>query len=119
MFKKKDPIFWWGWGVFALGMILYAVTEMDIFMVTIVIAFLLRPTLASMGLAKKYEDERELSIHFKSGNIAFLVVMIACVFYAAVSKTEKDFTAEMFYTVIIIGLATKGFVYVIMSKNFR
>ena len=119
MFKKKDPIFWWSWSVFALGVIALAITEMDIFLVLIVVAFLLRPTLASAGMIKKYTDERELSINFRSGNLAFFVMMVACVFMAAKLRAEDDHAYEMFYMIIILGMTAKGLFYVLMNKNFR
>lgn len=119
MFKKKDPIFWWAWGIFALALILIAITQLDIFLVLVVVAFLLRPTLASLGMAKKYIDERDLSLNFRSGNIAFFVMMVACVFFAAKLKAEDNNVGEMFYMVIMIGLVAKGLVYTLMSKKFR
>ncbi|MCK4979652.1 MAG: hypothetical protein KAS62_04605, partial [Candidatus Delongbacteria bacterium] len=119
MFKKKDPIFWWAWGIFALALILIAITQLDIFLVLVVVAFLLRPTLASLRMAKKYIDERDLSLNFRSGNIAFFVMMIACVFFAAKLKAEDNSIGEMFYMVIMIGLVAKGLVYTLMSKKFR
>jgi hypothetical protein len=50
---KKDPIFWWACGIFILVLALYAVTQYDAILMLIVFAYLLRPTLASLGLAKK------------------------------------------------------------------
>ena len=119
MFKKKDPIFWWAWGIFALALILIAITQLDIFLVLVVVAFLLRPTLASLGMTKKYIDERDLSLNFRSGNIAFFVMMVACVFFAAKLKAEDNSIGEMFYMVIMIGLVAKGLAYTLMSKKFR
>ena len=119
MFKKKDPIFWWTWSIFTLTLVLFTLTGMDIFLVLIVIAFLLRPTLASVGMIKKYTDERELSINFRSGNLAFFVMMVACVFMAAKLRAEDDHAYEMFYMIIILGMTAKALFYVLMTKNFR
>lgn len=119
MIKKKDPVFWWTWGIFTTGLVLFAVTQMDIFFILIVIAFLMKPTLASVGMLKKYTDERELSINFRSGNIAFFVLMIACVFMAAKLRAENDHAYEMIYMIIVLGLVTKALVYILMAKDFR
>jgi len=104
---KKDPIFWWATGIFALALILFAITQNDFFLLTLlVLAYLLRPTLASLGLAKKYVDERQLSLHYRSSNIAFFVMMVACAFLAAKLRAENNHIGEMFYMVMAIGIAT-------------
>jgi hypothetical protein len=119
MMNKKDSVFIWTWGVFVLSLVLFAFTESDVFLVLVVAAFMLRPTLASVGLLKKSVDERELSINFRSGNVAFFVMLLACVFMAAVLRAEKNHAYEMFYMVIAVGLVSKGLIYILMSKNFR
>ena len=92
---------------------------MDIFFILLIAAYLLRPTLASLGLARKYVDERELSIQYRSSNIAFFVMMVACVFFAAILKAENNHTGEMFYMVILIGIVAKALFSILSSKNFR
>jgi len=116
---KKNPIFWWASGIFVLGLILYGVTQMDIFLVLPVFAYLLRPTLASFGLAKKYVDERQMSLNYRSSNIAFFVMMIVCTYFAAKLRAEGNSNAEMFYEVIFIGIAAKAVFNVLLKKNFR
>ena len=70
---KKNPIFWWASGIFVLGLILFAITQNQIFILAFIIAaYLLRPTLASLGIAKKYVDERQLNLNYRSSNIAFI-----------------------------------------------
>ncbi len=117
--NRIDPVMWWTWGVFTLSLILFAFTGSDVFLVLVVTAFLLKPTLASAGMLKKYVDEREMSINFRSGNLAFFVMMLACVFMAAILRSQDDNASEMFYMVIIIGIVAKGLLYILMSKNFR
>lgn len=117
--NKKDPIFWWASGVFVLGLILYAITQIDIFFILLIAAYMLRPTLASLGLAGKYVDERELSIQYRSSNIAFFVMMIACVIFAAILKADNNHAGQMFNMVILIGIVAKALFSVLSSKNFR
>jgi hypothetical protein len=116
---KKDPIFWWASGIFVLALILFAITQIDTFLALMVLAYLLRPTLASLGMAKKYVDERQLSLNYRSSNIAFFVMMVACVFFAAKLRAENNHLSEMFYMVIVIGIVAKALFNVLLSKNFR
>lgn len=116
---KRDPIFWWASGIFILALVLFAITQVDTFLALIVLAYLLRPTLASLGLAKGYVDERQLSLSYRSGNIAFFVMMAACVFFAAKLRAEGNHTGEMFYMVIVIGVVAKALLNVLLGKNFR
>ena len=73
---KRDPIFWWASGIFILVLALFAITQYDVLLMLIVFAYLLRPALASFGLAKKYVDERQMSLNYRSSNIAFVVTII-------------------------------------------
>ncbi len=116
---KKNPIFWWASIIFVLGLILVAVTQNQIFLAFIIAAYLLRPTLASLGLVKKHVDERQLSLNYRSSNIAFFVMMIVCVYFAAKLQAEESEYAEMFYTVILVGMAFKALFNVLLKKNFR
>ena len=117
---KKNPIFWWASSIFVLGLILFAITQNQIFLIGfIVVAYLLRPTLASLGMANKYVDERQISLNYRSSNIAFFVMMVACVFFAGYLIAENNHTGEIFYMVIVIGIATKALFNLLLSKNFR
>lgn len=117
--RKRDPIFWWASGIFILALVLFAITQVDTFLALMVLAYLLRPTLASLGLAKKYVDERQLSLNYRSGNIAFFVMMVACVYFAAKLRADNNHTGEMFYMVIVIGVVAKALFNVLLGKNFR
>ncbi|MBC8385603.1 MAG: hypothetical protein H8E57_08830 [Candidatus Cloacimonetes bacterium] len=117
---KKNPIFRWASCIFILGLILFAITKrQSILLSFIVLAYLLRPTLASFGIAKKYVDERQMSLNYRSGNIAFFVMMFACIFFAAKLEAENNPIGEMFYLVIVIGIAAKALFNVLLYKNFR
>lgn len=116
---KRDPIFWWASGIFVLALVLFAITQVDTFLALIVVAYLLRPTLASMGIARKYVDERQLSLNYRSGNIAFFVMMVTCIIFAAKLRAENDHTGEMFYMVIVIGAVAKALFNILLTKSFR
>ncbi|MEN8191829.1 MAG: hypothetical protein ABFS12_03365 [Bacteroidota bacterium] len=116
---KKDPIFWWASGIFVLVLVLYAITQNDVILMLIVFSYLLRPTLASLGLAKKFVDERQISLNYRSSNIAFAVTIIACIFMSAKLRAENNDAAEMFFLVIILGIVAKALFNVLLTKNFR
>ena len=119
MLRKKDRIFWWATGIFVLAVVMAAVTKEQLWLALMIASYLLRPTLASLGLAKHSVDERQMSIQYRSGNIAFAVMMITAVILAAVLSSQGDESWEMFNVVIIVGLATKALFNVLLTKNYR
>ena len=116
---RKEPIFWWATGIFVLALALFAVTQNQFWLALMIGSYLLRPTLASLGVAKRYVDERQLSIHYRSGNIGFAVTLIMCVLYAVKLGAENNHDFELFASAIIVGLAAKALFNVILVKNFR
>ena len=116
---KKDPIFWWASGIFIFVLILYAVIQYDVLLMLIVFAYLLRPTLASLGLIKKSVDEREMSLNYRSSNIAFVITIIACILMSAKLRSENNDAAEMFFLVIVVGMVAKALFNVLLTKDFR
>lgn len=116
---KKDPIFWWATGIFVLALALFAITQNQFWLALMIGSYLLRPTLASLGFAKRHVDERQLSIHYRSGNIGFAVTIIMCVIFAIKLGAENNHDFELFAAAIIIGLAAKALFNVILIKNIR
>jgi len=116
---KKDPIFWWAGGIFILAILLFAVTGNQFWLTLMIGSYLLRPTLASLGVARRYVDERQMSIQHRSGNIAFTVMLAACVIAAIKLESDGNSAWEMFNMVIVVGLAAKAFSGVILVKNPR
>ncbi len=116
---KKDPIFWWATAIFVLALTLFAVTQNQSWLALMIGSYLLRPTLASLGVAKRNVDERQLSIHYRSGNIGFAATIIACVIFTFKLEAESNHDFELFAATIVIGLAAKALFNVILVKNFR
>ena len=116
---KKDPIFWWASGIFILALLLFAITQNQLWLALMIGSYLLRPTLASLGVARRYVDERQLSIHYRSSNIAFVVMIIACIFFAAKLSAEGNHDWEIFNMIIIVGLAAKALFNIVLAKNLR
>jgi hypothetical protein len=116
---KKDPIFWCASGIFVLALLLFAVTNQQLWLFLMIISYMLRPTLASLGVAKHHVDERQMSIYYRSGNIGFAVMIICCVIFAIKLSAENNHDFEMFIAAIVIGLAAKALFNIILIKNFR
>ena len=116
---KKDPVFWWAGGIFVTALLLFYFTQTQEWLFLGIISYLLRPTLASLGIATRHTDERQLTIHYRSGNIAFAVTLLTCVIIAVKLAVEGDHAFEYFHMVVIVGLASKALWNVILIKNFR
>jgi hypothetical protein len=117
--RKKDPIFWIATAIFVIAFGLAIITKTDSWFFLMIISYLLRPTLASLGVGRRYVDERQMSIQYRSGNIAFVVMLAAAIFFAVDLKIKGDHNWEWFNTVIILGLATKALFNVLLVKNYR
>jgi hypothetical protein len=117
--RKKDPIFWAAAAIFALACVITAVTREQLWFFLAIASYLLRPTLASLGVARRYVDERQMSLQYRSGNIAFAVMIVACVVLAVIQSAKGDHSWELFNTVIILGLAAKALFNVLLTKNYR
>lgn len=116
---KRDSIFWWASGIFVLALLLFYITKDQNWLFLGIVSYLLRPTLASLGIARRLVDERQMTINYRSGNIAFAVTIIACVIVAVMLTARNDHAFEYFHMIIIVGLATKALFNVILVKDFR
>jgi hypothetical protein len=116
---KKDAIFWWATAIFIMALLLAGIFKNQLFLFLMVGSYLLRPTLASLGLAKHLVDERQMSIQYRSGNIAFVVMIIACIILAVYLCLQEDHSWEFFNIAIILGLAGKALSNVILTGNYR
>ncbi|TFH53705.1 MAG: hypothetical protein E4G91_11595 [Candidatus Zixiibacteriota bacterium] len=116
---KRDPIFWWASGIFVAALGLFAATQDQSWLTLMIASYLLRPTLASLGVGRKRIDERQMTIHYRSGNIAFAVMMIVCVMAAIELAAEDNHAYHLFEMAIITGLAAKALFNVILAKDFQ
>jgi hypothetical protein len=83
-----------------------------------VAAYLLRPSLHEFGLAKQFADERQLAIHSRSGNIGFIVVILAAVGFA-LWRVSRGESPEELYELIFIGLAARAMTNLVMIGEYR
>jgi hypothetical protein len=117
--RNKDAIFWSAAAIFVLAIILFAVFQNQLWLFLMVGSYLLRPTLASLGVNRRKIDERQMSIHYRSGNIAFAVMIVGAIIMSAVQASKDDHSFELFNVLVIAGLAAKAVFNVILIKNYR
>lgn len=114
---KRDKIFYAACGLCGVGALLAALGY-ELSLVMFVSAYLLRPALHESGLAKQFADERELKIHSRSGNVAFVVLMLALVGMVFWRIADNESTGEL-YTLIGIGLAARALTGLVMAGEYR
>lgn len=115
--NKRDKIFSVALALCLAGAVL-AVMGYDFALLLFVAAYLLRPSLHEFGLAQQYADERQLSIHSRSGNIGFIAVMLAAVGFA-LWRISRGETPEELYELIAIGLAARAITKLVMVGEYR
>jgi hypothetical protein len=114
---KRDKIFYAACTLSLVGVAL-AVMGYEFALLLFVAAYLLRPSLHEFGLAKQYADERQLIIHSRSGNIGFIIVMLAAVGFA-LWRVSRGESPEELYELIFIGLAARAMTGLIMTGEYR
>jgi hypothetical protein len=115
--NRRDKIFYFAFALCLAGVVL-AIMGYDFALLLFVAAYLLRPSLHEFGLAKQYADERQLVIHSRSGNIGFIVVMLAAVGFA-LWRISRGETPEELYELICIGLAARAMTKLVMEGEYR
>ncbi len=114
---KRDKIFYSACGIFVVGVILAAI-ENNLAILFLVGAYLLRPTLHAFDLAEGFADERQVQIHSRSGNIAFIAVMIAMMGFA-VSSLANGEQPEVMYSLLTIGIGARAVTGLLMGGEYR
>lgn len=114
---KRDRIFYFACGLSGVGVIL-AVMGYEFSLLFFVAAYLLRPTLHEFGLARQYADERQLEIHSRSGNLAFITIMLAIVGMVFWRIADGQSAGEL-YMLIGIGLVARALTGLVMAGEYR
>lgn len=117
MIIKRDKIFYSACGIFLVGVIL-GIMEYELGIFFIVGAYLLRPTLHAFDLADKYADERQTQIHSRSGNVAFIAVMVTAVAFSLVRISKGEYVDEM-HTLLFIGIGARALAGLFMVGELR
>lgn len=114
---KYDKIFYAACGLSGIGLIL-AIMGYELNLLLFVAAYLLRPALHEFGMAKRFADERQLKIHSQSGNLAFVIIILAMVGMVFWRAADGESAGEL-YTLIGIGLAARALTGLVMAGEYR
>ncbi|NJD19888.1 MAG: DUF2178 domain-containing protein [Gemmatimonadetes bacterium] len=104
---RRDPIFWAATGIFLLALAL-GIAVHEGFLLLLVGAYLLRPTVHSLGFARRRIDERQLLIQYQASNVAFAVFVIGIGAVIAVLMREGNHAWEMLVGVLMLSLAARA-----------
>jgi len=115
---KWDAISWWATGIFVVSAVLAGALQNDAFLFLMVGSYMLRPTLNALGIATKYTDERQMSIQYRSGNLALTVLIIGIIVLSLKARAEGK-PSDDFNVLLIVGLATRALVGVLMVGDYR
>lgn len=115
--RKRDPIFWAATVLFVLSLVLGAAVHPSALLL-MALSYLLRPTLHALGLGRRYDDERQLTIQYRSGNIAFTVLIAGLIVLAADRQIRHE-PADLFYALLAIGMAAKALANRLLGKDWR
>ena len=123
---RKNTNTWWSItgivlvvGLIILVITLYNVTKNPFWLTLTFLAYLLRPTLASLGPGRKLFDERQLSINYQSSNIGFVAMLFVCIIFAIKLSIENNHDYGYFVAALAIGVTAKAIFDVILVRNFR
>ncbi len=119
IFVTKDRIFWIATAIAIVSVAIAMITQEQLWLFLLIASYLLRPTLASLGLAHRYVDERELSIQYRAGNLGFAVMMITCVTMAVSLAAKGDKNWDLFNLPILLGLAGRAVFSVVLRRRLR
>jgi hypothetical protein len=114
---KRDPIFWTASAIFVLSLVL-AATVHEIALLLMPFSYLLRPTLHALALARRYADERQLTDQYRSGHIAFTVVVTGLIVLAAERQINSE-PADAYFALLCIGIAAKALANRMLGRDWR
>lgn len=107
MLHKRDPIFWMATAIFVVSLVLAMAVD-DGFLLLAVAAYLLRPTLHSLGFARRLVDERQMQIQYQASNVAFTALVIGNIVVILHLMGKGDHTWEMVNAVLLVALAVRA-----------
>jgi hypothetical protein len=107
MLGKRDPIFWTASVIFAVALALGIIIDNGFFLL-MVAAYLLRPTLHSLGFFPKLIDERQMQIQYRAGNVAFTAMVLGNIVLILSLMGQGNHLWESVLTVLLIGLAVRA-----------
>jgi hypothetical protein len=115
---KWDRISWVATGIFVTSVALATIFQKDIYLFLMVGSYMLRPTLYALGIASRFADERQISIQYRSGNLA-LTILIAAIIVMAIKNQIEGKPPDDFNVLLMVGLASRALSGVLMIGDYR
>lgn len=107
MLGKRDGIFWAATTICVVALALSAARGQQ-YLLLLAAAYLLRPTVHSLGFAPKLIDERQLQIQYRASNVAFAALVLGnSVLFVHLMRID-DHTWEMVGALLMIALAVRA-----------
>lgn len=107
MLGKRDPIFWTASAIFTVALALGGMVHNGFFLL-MVPAYLLRPTLHSLGFFLRLIDERQMQIQYRASNVAFTVMVLGNIALILSLMREDNHLWESVLAVVLVGLAVRA-----------
>jgi len=104
---RRDPIFWAATAIFVLSLVLVVVFGQQ-YLLLMAGSYLLRPTLHSLGFAKKLVDERQMQIQYQASNVAFAALVVGNAAMILYLMGKEDHSWEMVGGVLAAGLTVRA-----------
>jgi hypothetical protein len=107
MLGKRDGIFWAAAAIFVVALVLTALWGQQ-YLLLLAAAYLLRPTVHSLGFARKLIDERQMEIQYRASNVAFAALVLGNAALIVYLMRIDDHVWEMVGGVLMVGLAVRA-----------
>ena len=104
---KRDPIFWAAAGILAVAVALGSLVD-ERFFLLMVASYLLRPTVHSLGFARRLIDERQLQIQYQASNVALAAMVIGNIVVMLILMAHDDHTWEKLGLVLMVALLVRA-----------
>ncbi|MBM4195348.1 MAG: hypothetical protein FJ202_13370 [Gemmatimonadetes bacterium] len=114
--RKPDTIFWMASAISAVAVAL-AVTVDDGWLLLMVGAYLLRPTLLAMGLFPALADEREMLNQYRAGNAAFGVLALGVVALTIAAMGGTPLDSGFLIAVLLLALMTRALTRLVLDGD--
>lgn len=105
--RKRDPIFWMAAAILVASMVLASIWG-QAYLFGLVAAYLLRPTLHSLGFFPELIDERQTQIQYRAGNLAFVTLLAGVIVVMLILMARNDHAWELLVPVLLATLIVRA-----------
>lgn len=107
MLHKNDSIFWAATSILLISLVL-AIYLDQAFLLLMLSGYLLRPTLHSLGFARKLIDERQLLMQYRASNVGFATLVLGNVVAILALMAKDNHAWEMLVAALLVAVAARA-----------